>query len=162
MTIGELTAAVAALNRQNGAFYGFDTLTYPHLTKKSRATGAPTNFSVAIRAKFSAMLGVNYENAVNNALERRGEERDFVAQKPFGKEYVKGSRWLMTDEKTHTKFYVALDCVGGVKKTFLIDGREATEDEIADLKENYLDRPKPNANGVKWRTYSAESILSIK
>jgi len=162
MELNELINTIANLNRNNGAFYGFETLTTPHLTKKNRTTKEPTTFVVTIRATFSAMLGVSYENAVNNALERKGEERTFEAQKPFGKHYVGDSKWLMTDDKTESKFYLALDCVGGVKKTFYIDGREATEAEIADLKENYLDKPSANNNGVKWRTYSTESILSVK
>ena len=162
MEVNDLIAAIAALNRKNGSFYGFETLTYPRLTKKNRTTKAPTTFKVSIRATFSAMLGVNYENAVNNALERKGEERDFVAQKPFGKHYVGDSRWLMAADADETKHYVAVDCVGGVKKTFYIDGREATAEEIVDLKENYLDKPRANPNGVKWRTYATESILSVK
>ncbi len=162
MELSELIKAIEGLNRQNGAFYGFETLTRPRLTKKNRATKEPTAFTVEIKARFSAMLGVNYENAVNNALERKGGERDFVAQKPFGKHYVNGSKWLMAADADESKHYVAVDCVGGVKKTFYINGREATEAEVADLKENYLDKPKANANGVKWRTYSTESILSVK
>lgn len=162
MELNTLIETIVKLDRPNGAFYGFETITRPRLTKKSRATKKPTDFVVEIRASFSAMLGVNYENAVNNAQERAGGERDFTAQKPFGKEYVNGSKWLMTDEKTHTKFYVAMDCVGGVKKTFFIDGREATDEEIADLKENYLDRHSATPSPVKWRTYSTESILSVK
>lgn len=162
MELNALVKAIADLNRKNGSFYGFETLTYPRLTKKNRTTKAPTTFSVSIRATFSAMLGVNYENAVNNALERKGEERGFVAQKPFGKHYVNGSKWLMAADADETKHYVAVDCVGGVKKTFYINGREATDAEVADLKENYLDKPRTNANGVKWRTYSTESILSVK
>lgn len=161
MTKDEIIAAVAKLNRQNGAFYGFETLTTPHLTKKNRTTKEPTNFTVQIRSTFSAMLGVSYENAVNNAKERRGEERDFVAQKPSGKHYVGGSKWLMEADKVEGKFYIAVDKVGGVKRTYLIDGREATEAEIEDLKANYLDKPSANPYGVTWRTYGVESILRV-
>jgi hypothetical protein len=162
MELNELITVIKSMNRQNGSFYGFETITYPHLTKKNRTTKEPTDFVVSVRATFSAMLGVNYENAVNNALERKGEERDFVAQKPFGKHYVSDSKWLMTDDKTESKYYIALDCVGGVRKTFYIDGREATAEEVENLKENYLDHPSKNNNGVKWRTYGVESVLSIK
>ena len=161
MTKDEIVAKVAELGRQNGAFYGFETLTTPHLTKKNRTTKEPTDFTVQIHSRFSAMLGVCYENAVNNARERNGEERDFVAQKPFGKHYVEGSRWLMEADKTAGKFYVAMDKVGGVSRTYLINGRVATDAEVEDLKANYLDKPSANPNGVTWRTYGVESILRV-
>ena len=162
MTKTEIVEAIAALARPNGAFYGFQTRTTPRLTKKNRTTKAPTDFTVEILSSFSAMLGVNYENCVNNAKERNGEARDFVAQKPNGKHYVDGSRWLMAADKDESKFYVAVDKVGGVKRTFLINGRVATDEEVADLKENYLDKPHANPYGVTWRTYGVESIVSVK
>ena len=86
MNLAEITAAVANLARPNGAFYGFTTVTSPKLTKKSRATGEPTNFTVQIVSTFSAMLGVSYENAVNNAKERAGEAlRKSILTDPLGK-----------------------------------------------------------------------------
>ena len=75
MTKTELINAIEALNRKGGAFYGFETITSPKLNKKSRATGAPFHGVVTIHATFSAMVGVNYENEVNNAKERNGENR---------------------------------------------------------------------------------------
>ena len=157
-----LITRINSLGRANGAFYGFETLTTPRLTKKNRTTKKPTDFTVQIHATFSAMLGVCYENAVNNAKERAGEERDFVAQKPFGKHYVGDSRWLMEADKQDGRFYVAMDKVGGVKRTYLINGREATPEEVEDLKANYLDKPSANAYGVTWRTYGVESILAVR
>ena len=136
------------------------------MTKKSRATAEPwTKGEVTIQASFSAKLGVCYENCVNNAKERLGEARDFEAQRPRGKHYVDGSKWLMTDDATGEKFYIALDKIGGADKKIFIGDREATEEEAADLKENYF--PKVSANsaaaqyGVTWRTYGVDSIVSI-
>ena len=162
MTMSEVVKAVESKERQNGAFYGFETLTTPHLTKKNRTTKEPTNFVVTIRSTFSAMLGVSYENAVNNERERNGEARDFVAMKPFGKHYVGDSKWLMEADNKIDKYYVALDRIGGMRKIYYINGREANEKEIEDLKANYLDKVSAPKNGVNWRTYSVDSILSIK
>ena len=162
MNLEEVINAINTLNRHGGAFYGFETITSPKLLKKSRATGEPTNFTVQIHATFSAMIGISYENAVNNARERNGEARDFEAQKPFGKHYVEGSRYLMQADKDPNKYYLAIDKVGGMKKIFLIDGREASPEEIENLKANYLPKPSADKNGVSWRTYGIESILKIK
>lgn len=162
MTKTELINAIEALNRRGGAFYGFETITSPKLNKKSRATGAPFHGVVTIHATFSAMVGVNYENAVNNAKERNGEDRNFEAQKPFGKHYVEGSKYLLQADKDPSKFYIAVDKVGGMKKTFFIDGREATEAEVEDLKANFLPKPSAHPYGITWRTYGVESIISVK
>lgn len=162
MTKDEVVKAVESLARQNGAFYGFETITEPKMNKKSRATGLPfEGGKVTCHSTFSAMLGVSYENAVNNERERNGEERDFSAMKPFGKHYVDGSKWLMAADKDESRFYVAMDKVGGVKKTWLCDGKEMTPEAVADLKENFL--PKPSASKIKgeWRTYGVESIVAI-
>ena len=162
MTKEQLIATIEGLNRKGGAFYGFETLTTPKLNKKSRATGEPCNFTVTIRATFSAMVGVNYENAVNNAKERNGEERDFEAQKPFGKHYIEGSKYILQADKNPEKFYLAVDKVGGMKKTFFINGREATEAEVEDIKANFLPKPSAHPYGITWRTYGVESIISVK
>lgn len=162
MTKTELINAIEGMNRNKGAFYGFETLTKPKLNKKNRTTKEPTNFEVTIHATFSAMVGISYENAVNNAKERNGEVRDFEAQKPFGKHYVEGSDYILQADKDENKFYIALDKVGGVKKTFFINGREATPEEVENLKENYLPKSSPHPYGITWRTYGVESILSVK
>jgi hypothetical protein len=162
MELNELINAIESLNRKGGCFYGFETITEPKLTKKNRTTKEPTNFVVTIHATFSAMLGINYENAVNNHRERNGLERDFVAQKPFGKHYVEGSKYLMQSDKDENKYYLALDKVGGVKKIYLINGREATPEEIEDLKANYLPKVSPHPYGINWRTYGIEGIVKVK
>lgn len=163
MTKNEVVNAVSALARPAGAFYGFTTVTHPKMNKKSRATGeAWTKGEVTIQASFSAKLGVNYENCVNNAKERLGEARDFVAAKPFGKHYVEGSNYVMEADKTPGKFYVAVDAVGGADKTIFVGDRPATEEEIVDLKANFFPKPSANPYGVTWRTYGVESIKEIR
>ena len=68
----------------------------------------------------------------------------------------------MQADKDPDKFYVAVDKVGGVKRTYLIDGRVATDEEVADLKENFLDKPSPHPYGIVWRTYGVDSIVAVK
>lgn len=141
--------------------FKFKTCTYPKLTKKNRTTKEPTNFTVEIHSEFTASLGVNYENEVNNILEAEGKPRDFEAQKPTGKHYVNGTNWLMESDNTPGKFYVALSRFANRTTKYMIDGVEATPEQIENLKTNYL----PKSNGpkpiVEWKTYSIESITSI-
>lgn len=121
MTLPEIMFAIAESN-PNCRRFRFETLTRPALTKKNRTTKEPTNFVVEIRSRFTASLGVNYENEVNDIRESQGLARDFESQKPSGKHYVNGTNWLMEADKTPGKFYAALSRFEGRETTYLIDG----------------------------------------
>ena len=158
MTPPDIMFAIAESNPDCRRFR-FETLTRPALTKKNRTTKEPTNFVVEIRSRFTASLGVNYENEVNAVREAQGLARDFEAQKPSGKHYVNGTNWLMEADKTPGRFYAALSRFEGRETTYLVDGVPATPEQVEDLKANYL--PKPGApSPVEWRTYSIDSIVS--
>ena len=158
MTLPEIMFAIAESNPDCRRFR-FETLTRPALTKKNRTTKEPTNFVVEIRSRFTASLGVNYEKEVNDLRESQGLARDFEAQKPSGKHYVNGTNWLMEADKTPGRFYAALSRFEGRETTYLVDGVEATPEQVEDLKANYL--PKSGApSPVEWRTYSIDSIVS--
>ena len=158
MTLPEIMFTIAESNPDCRRFT-FETLTRPALTKKNRTTKEPTNFVVEIRSRFTASLGVNYENEVNAVRESQGLARDFEAQKPSGKHYVNGTNWLMEADKTPGRFYAALSRFEGRETTYLIDGVPATPEQVEDLKANYL--PKPGVpSPVEWRTYSIDSIVS--
>lgn len=163
MTKNEVVAIVTAAAKPAGAFWGFETITRPHMNKKSRANALPwAGGEVTIHASFSGKLGVSYENVVNNAKARAGEARDFVAVKPSGKHHVEGSSWLLADDKTGERFYVAVDKVGGKESTIFVGDRPATAEEVADLRANFFSASaKPAAYGVTWRTYNVESIVAI-
>jgi hypothetical protein len=67
----------------------------------------------------------------------------------------------LQSDKDENKYYLAVDKVGGVKRTYLINGVEATPEQIEDLKENYLPKSKPHPYGITWRTYGIEGIMKI-
>ena len=164
MTKNEVIEAVKAAAKPAGAFWGFETVTHPKMNKKSRVNAQPwSGGDVTIHASFSAKLGISYEKVINNAKQRNGEERDFVAQKPTGKHHVDGSSWLLADDKTGEKFYVAVDKVGGRDSTIFVGNRPATPEEIKDLKENFFPTvsAKTSPYGVTWRTYGVDSIVAI-
>ena len=158
MTLPEIMFAVSESHPDCRRFR-FETLTTPSLTKKNRTTKEPTTFMVQVRSRFTASLGVNYENEVNDVLESQGQARDFEAQKPSGKHYVNGTNWLMEADKTPGRFYAALSRFEDRTTEYLVDGVPATPEQVEDLRANYL--PKPGApSPVEWRTYSIESIVS--
>ena len=159
MNLTDITFAVAESNPDCKRFK-FETVTYPKLTKKNRTTKEPTTFTVEVRSTFTASLGVNYENEVNDRLEEAGKPRDFEAQKPFGKHYVKGTNWLMEADNTPGKFYIALSRFENRTSQYFIDGVLATPEQLADLRANYLPKPSGTPALVEWRTYSIESIVS--
>jgi len=161
MTRIEVENALKALGHKNGQIRGFVTLTTPKVNKSNRTTKEKKDWGlVTIRKSFSAMVGVCYENAVNNQQERDGGERDFVAQKPYGKHYYDGSTYMLQNDNDEHKFYVSMDEIGGAKREYFRDGQPMTEAEVEELRE-YM--PKPSASKIagRWRTPSVESIVSI-
>ena len=88
-----------------------------------------------------------------------GKPRDFEAQKPSGKHYVKGTNWLMEADATPGKFYAALSRFADRKSTYYINGVEATPEQLADLKANYLPKSSGKPVLVEWKTYSIENII---
>lgn len=160
MNIADMVLVVAEAN-PNCKQFRFKTVTHPALTKKNRTTKEPTNFTVEIRSTFTASLGVNYENEVNSVLEAAGKPRDFEAQKPSGKHYVNGTNWLMESDTVPGKFYVALSRFSDRQTAYFINGVEATPEQLADLKVNYLPKPSNKPVLVEWKTYSADSIVEI-
>jgi hypothetical protein len=166
MTLAEVMFSIAESN-PNCKKFRFVTRTIPHLNKKSRSTGKPTDFSVEKRSEFIASLGVNYENEVNDILESQGKKRNFEAQKAPGKHYVNGTNWLMESDKTPGVFYIALSRFEDRKSKYYINGVEVTPEQLDDLRENYLPKynkvnNNPDKPFVEWQTYLIENIISIE
>ena len=59
------------------------------------------------------------------------------------------------------KFYVALSRFSDRQTAYFINGIEATAEQLADLKVNYLPKPSNKPVLVEWKTYSADSIVEI-
>ena len=54
--------------------------------------------------KFKIVTGFDYENSINNRLKKEEKEPDFEAKRPVWYDMI--SKSLVTDRKTHTKFYL--------------------------------------------------------
>lgn len=81
-------------------------------------------------------LGRDYENAVNARLGREGLETDFKAAKPNGKHHYGEGGYLLQSDKDAEKFYLRLTENKNTtrKVVWLLDGREATAEEVAAIK----------------------------
>lgn len=160
MNVADMILAVAEANPDCKRFR-IKTATHPALTKKNRTTKEPTNFTVEVRSSFIASLGVNYAAEVNSVLEAAGKPANFEAQKPSGKHYVNGTNWLMESDTVPGKFYVALSRFEDRQTAYFIDGVEATPEQLADLKANYLPKPSSKPVLVEWKTYSVDNVTEI-
>ena len=117
-------------------------------------------------------VGYNYENVVNNRLEQEGKgQLHFTAQKPNGKSWVKGYENLfLVADKDGTTEYLRTTMRRNTKGTsmYLVDGRTATDAEVAEIKTFIQSSAKPTNQGlddgdeVIVRDYKVENIVSIQ
>lgn len=56
--------------------------------------------------KFKIITGFDYENSVNNRLKKEGKEQNFVSGEGREPWFEMISKGLVTDKKTHSKFYL--------------------------------------------------------
>jgi hypothetical protein len=164
MNLTDITLAIAESNPSPKQFK-FTTRTYPKLNKKNRTTKEPTTFTVEKRSEFIASVGVNYEKEINDLLESQGKPRDFNAQKAAGKHYINGTNWLMESDNKPGVFYIALSRFANRSSKYYINGVEATPEQVADLKVNYLPKSKESTNDkpvIEWLTYLIDNIISVE
>ena len=138
MTKAEPINAIEVLKRNKGAFYGFETVTTPKIRKMHKVTKERLEGVLTVHSVFSAMVGISYENAVNNRLEKMGEERNFEAQKPSGMHHIDENSFILQSDKNPEQFYLALSKVGGMKKTYYLNGKEASPEQVEDITKNWF------------------------
>lgn len=105
------------------------TLTQVQMVKRGNPYKDTPILKYAIR---NCKFGGNYENAVNNHIERVGGARDFKADSlPWGKWKVFG-RTIDNHGTIHGRFQTLPNAV--IKSVYIIDGRVATESEVEIIK----------------------------
>jgi hypothetical protein len=164
MTVDEVIKTIKNLNRNKGSFYGFETLTEVGLNKTENGNRkVKRDFTLMVHRKFSAMVGISYENAVNNLRERNGEDRSFVAQKPFGMHHIEGENgsFILQGDRNLEQFYLAVDRIGGQTARYFINGVEVGDDEVKNIFARF-GKPKKKTEEIYWRHYKVENILSIR
>lgn len=104
------------------------TLTEP----KMRKTNNPY-FGRVHKATYltNVALGYNYENSVNNRLDRKGLETDFQAEKPKGKSWDEYPYILKSDKDASIKY---LRCTmrqnTKAKSVYILDGKIVTDASV--------------------------------
>jgi hypothetical protein len=118
--------------------------TMPKVKKTSRITKQTlmerfgTN-SVVKESELPVQINVIYENSVNNRLEKAGEDRDFKSAGLNSGKFVDGSRCLIEDSgEMKLRVYQTNSVLGKSSKYFKDNGEEFTEEEIEQLKEEFL------------------------
>lgn len=119
--------------------------------------------------KGQVQINYGYENAVNNRLEKQGDERTFKA------EPLKWGEWEIANKViTHKgERYLRYYSFNGTNKPivqYYVDGRKATAQELAIIKAYVAASKKPSAtqsaeglteNQVKPRVVNFSNILSL-
>lgn len=102
---------------------GVDKSTFINVTMETvptmNKTGNPfynkenKTFSVRKLTTCNYLIGNNYENRVNNNMEKEGMETTFESLKPSGKHHV--SKCVLVDDKTETVYYLMVERFDEVK-----------------------------------------------
>jgi hypothetical protein len=79
-------------------------------------------------------LGTDYQNTVNNRLEKQGEERNFVTQAPKGKKWY--NNFFYQSLKDENEFYLKIifnKAKSHTETRYMIDGRLTTDIERREI-----------------------------
>ena len=90
-----------------------------------------------------AQIGYSYENAVNNRLEKQGDERTFEAESlPWG-EWEIPNKVISHKGERYLRYYVPANA--DIKSVWFVDGKVASADEFAKIMA-YLTAKKKGSN----------------
>lgn len=112
---------------QGGAFAHIEYEGVEKLPKKLGIGGIVTKHTEGI-----VQMKYSYENAVNNRLERQGDERTFEAQGlPFGQWFI--PNFLIAHKgEMYLRFYLVKG--SNLETSYFVDGKPANENETALIK----------------------------
>ena len=81
-----------------------------------------------------AVLGVDYQNAVNNRLARKGYEKDYQSEAPKGKKHY--NAFFYQSLSDDSVFYLKIGLYSNtiIESQYYIDGQLATNEQLAELK----------------------------
>lgn len=102
------------------------TLTEP----KMRKTNNPY-FGRVHKASYmtNVALGYDYENSVNNRLDKKGLDADFQAEKPKGKSWAEYPYILQADKDASVKYLrCTMRANTKAKSIYILDGKVVTDD----------------------------------
>lgn len=162
---------IEAVSRMNKGTFGVEIVT--ETEPAMRKTNNPfVNRVKKITTYTNAILGVDYQNCVNNRLERNGYEANYIADAPKGKKHYNAFFYQsLADEGT---FYLKIGMYKNTtaKSRYVIDGHNATANELETLKTFLQTKPttcqkQADAGLDTSEQYSivtpkASNVLSVK
>lgn len=123
---------VSKISKMNKGVFGVEIVT--ETEPAMRKTNNPFVGRVKKVTTYSnAILGVDYQNCVNNRLERNGSEANYVSEAPKGKKWYNSFFYVSLDGQT---FYLKIGMYKNTttKSAYYIDGNEATTEQVEQLK----------------------------
>lgn len=132
------------------------------INKKSRSTAKTLleefgTTKIIQESKNTVLVNVDYENSVNNRLEKAGEERNFVSKPRVWGQYLNDSNSIVIHNgKCYLHVFQTNSKLGKETKYFREDGTELSEKEVENLRENFL-RIKPEEIKSQGLTYEESS-----
>jgi hypothetical protein len=136
--------------------------------QKQLKTGNPLrNAKVTKIVEYNMLLNANYQNMVNNRREKEGKEADFEAKENWFKKVNDGFNGsIVANKKDETALYLFFACNNAKTHKYLVNGIEATPDEIAIIKQFKPEVKKAENQGLEEdvvvRTVKLSGIKQIK
>lgn len=151
-------------NLKGNNFIAVATLTDAKMNKRNN----PLAGRVMKLTEAVYQFGYSYENAVNNRLEKQGDERNFTTDSlPWGS-WIVPNKFIAHNGEIYVRFYTTAS--NRPKVTYFVDNRLATAEEIEIIK-SFTPAPKENAkqaayglteNQVKPMAINLKNIKKIK
>lgn len=124
---------IEQVSRMNKGTFGIEVIT--ETIPAMRKTNNPFVGRVKkVTHYVNAILGVEYQNVVNNRITRSGNEATYQSEAPKGKKHYNAFFYQsLTDDSV---FYLKIGMYKNTtcKSTYQIDGHEATQNELEALK----------------------------
>jgi hypothetical protein len=130
-------------------FAGIETEKTEELVKKNRETGeAVEGITVTSKSTYNPMIGLTYQNTVNNRREKEGKEKDFVSGSlPYGSWHGKGGTVIQHNGQFQIR--LTLCAKNGVKKTWYINGEEVPYAKVDAIVKNRRRKSTNQSQGLE-------------
>jgi hypothetical protein len=115
---------------------------------------------------YISLLNANYQNTVNNALEREGKDKNFVSKENWFTTIFDSFNGSLVAKKSDTNCHYLKMIVKSAKThKFFVDGIEATEEQMEVIRQ-FKQSSSPTSQGLDneiiVRTIKTQNIISVK
>lgn len=146
------------------------TRTIVDLLKKSRTTGEICPYQIVERiCERNGIIGVNYENAVNNQRKREEIEEEFKAESLWNGKGYHVSPYLVGHIEKPEERYLAFMAKNVdnlplvMNDIWYADGKEIDPSELKDfLKQTGDSKRQQTEKKIIWRTINVKNVIGVK